>query len=72
MNERIKELLYKAGYVPIPGAEFANGLNEDFQRRFAELIVSECAGIYDKIDNGNPHLGTDDYLLALKKHFGVK
>jgi hypothetical protein len=41
--------------------------------KFAELIVRECAGIYDKIDNGNLHMGTDDYLEALNKtFFGVK
>ena len=39
---------------------------------FAELIVRECAGIYDKIDNGNLHMGTDNYLEALQKHFGVE
>jgi hypothetical protein len=39
--------------------------------RFAKLIVKECAGIYDKIDNGNLHMGTDNYLEALQKHFGV-
>jgi hypothetical protein len=39
------------------------------QERFAQLIVGECAGIYDKIDNGNLHMGTDDYLEALHKTF---
>lgn len=37
-----------------------------------ELVVKECAGIYDKIDNGNLHMGTDNYLEALQKHFGDK
>lgn len=42
-------------------------------RRFAESIVRECASIYSKIDNGNNHLGTDDYLEALHKtFFGVE
>jgi hypothetical protein len=36
---------------------------------FAQLIVAECAGIYDKIDNGNLHMGTDNYLEALHKTF---
>ena len=40
--------------------------------KFAELIVRECAGIYSKIDNGNPHLGTEDYLEALQKHFEIR
>ena len=40
-------------------------------RLFAEKIVKECAGIYDKIDNGNSHMDTDNYLLALQRHFGI-
>ena len=42
------------------------------KEKFAELIVKECAGIYDKIDNGNLHMGTDNYLEALQKHFGIE
>lgn len=42
------------------------------RERFVKLIVSECAGIYNKIDNGNLHLGTSDYPKALFKHFGVR
>ena len=38
-------------------------------QKFAELIVEECAGIYSKIDNGNLHMGTDNYLEALYKTF---
>ena len=38
-------------------------------QKFAELIVKECAGIYSKIDNGNLHMGTDNYLEALYKTF---
>ena len=43
------------------------------KEKFAQLIVKECAGIYDKIDNGNLHMGTDNYLEALNKtFFGVE
>jgi hypothetical protein len=38
-------------------------------REFAELIVQECMNIYSKIDNGNLHMGTDNYLEALHKTF---
>ena len=64
MNERIKEL-----------AEQAWNMVEDtnrpllFAEKFAKLIVGECAGIYDAIDNGNLVEGTDDYLEALRKTF---
>ena len=75
MNERIRELVAEAGAT----------LDQDFYQNlvgitmgpqeleeFAKLIVKECAGIYSKIDNGNQHMGTDDYLEALQKHFGVE
>ena len=70
MNERIQKLAEQA-------TEYANEQNElygvgyviTFKEKFAELIVGECAGIYDKIDNGNLHMGTDNYLEALHKTF---
>jgi hypothetical protein len=67
MNERIRELIteceteYSTAYEPCYDME-----------KFAELMVKECAGIYSKIDNGNLHMGTDNYLEALQKHFGVE
>jgi hypothetical protein len=78
MNERIKQLVsqaeayanqqwLEAGY---PNWEdYHEVFAEDYNEKFAELIVRECAGIYDKIDNGNLHMGTDDYLEALNKTF---
>ena len=70
MNERIKELAEQAGYE----ADMFGVGHWDMPecKKFAELIVRECAGIYDKIDNGNQHLGTENYLEALQKHFGVE
>jgi len=43
-----------------------------YNEKFAKLIAKECAGIYNKIDNGNLHMGTDDYLEALHKTFRSK
>jgi hypothetical protein len=65
MNERIKVLALQA---------FGSTIDNDpilvyEAEKFAELIVGECAGIYDKIDNGNLHMGTDNYLEALHKTF---
>ena len=79
MNERIKNLSKKAWLLAheandqaeedegeeLTEAEF----NNVFQQKFAELIVRECAGVYDCIDNGNLVMGTDNYLEALKKIF---
>jgi hypothetical protein len=83
MNERIRKLVLKAIYdVDHIYHPVDNPLNEEvskmyipdcFAEKFAELIVRECAGIYEKIDNGNLHMGTDDYLEALHKtFFGVE
>ena len=41
------------------------------REKFAESIVRECAGIYEAIDNGNQVEGTDNYIEALRKRFGV-
>jgi hypothetical protein len=78
MNERIRELAIQAGffyedYKDIWYLEYHNETCEEEIKKFAQLIVRECAGIYDKIDNGNLHMGTDDYLEALDKtFFGVE
>ena len=66
MNKRIRELAIKAG-----AGEWGDSVVPAMMdiQKFALLIVAECAGIYDKIDNGNQHQGTDDYLLALRRTF---
>lgn len=73
MNERIEKLAVEAALTIDTGRGNTYVSHPEFNKRFAELIVKECAGIYDKIDNGNLHMGTDDYLEALHKtFFGVK
>lgn len=69
MNERIKQLAVAAAPVnsSIPSSEW--NIPKEFIEKFAELIVKECVGSYSKIDNGNLHMGTDDYLEALHKTF---
>ena len=67
MNERIEHITKQVD-------EYFDDLTIEFSRqawmeKFAELIVRECAGIYSKIDNGNSHMGTDNYLEALHKTF---
>jgi len=65
-QELLKRLQLQAG-----GSHYPD-INPDLQAKFAELIVKECANIYDMIDNGNLVMGTDNYLKALQKHFGVE
>lgn len=73
MNERIEKLAIEAALTINTGKGNTYVSNTEFNKRFAELIVRECGGIYSKIDNGNQHLGTDDYLEALHKtFFGVE
>ena len=85
MNKRIREVVRKLAeqaYVEHRQEYFCDNddptitsvsVTRHFDReKFAELIVRECAGIYEKIDNGNLHMGTDNYLEALQKHFGVE
>jgi hypothetical protein len=72
MNERIRELATDcAGQVEwdFPKDPESFTFNRTELEKFAKLIVEECAGIYCKIDNGNLHIGTDDYLEALHKTF---
>ena len=64
MNKRIEELAKQAGVIALS----ENGIAPPLEK-FVKLIVAECAGIYCKIDNGNLHIGTDDYLEALHKTF---
>jgi hypothetical protein len=37
--------------------------------KFAELVVQECAQVFWAIDGGELH---EEYVRALKKHFGIK
>ena len=65
MNERIRELAEQAGYTPLPGFDFANNLQEVFLKKFAELIVRECAKVASEAE---PYYANDLIL----NHFGVK
>jgi hypothetical protein len=66
MNERIDKLLVKAGaYFGGDGVVY-----DTFDpKKFAELIVRECARVYWSIDDGELHA---EYVQSLKKHFGIE
>lgn len=82
MNERIRELALQAGdyvnevYTPpvrskTPGKIWEDGhigWNEQFQEKFAELIVRECAGKVDWILTEGGRTQGD----LIKQHFGVE
>ena len=79
MNERIKELAEQAGeyvnsvYTPpvrskTPGKIWEDGhigWNEQFNQKFAELIVRECANVAANHD-------ALDIYEEIREHFGVE
>lgn len=61
MNDRIRKLALQAGYRPLPGFDFANGMEEVFIAKFAELLVRECASLaYDGPDGILDYFGVEE------------
>ena len=82
MNERIREIAEQAGgefYEGFAGStNFVKFAEDDF-KKFAELIVKECATICKDVGNAvwaEPHqsnMGTAQTCkAAIEKHFGVE
>ena len=70
MNERIKELALQAGYQE-DGFGFGHWDMVEC-KKFAELIVRECAGIAYEYDIPNLS-GPGEFIgNTMKKHFGVE
>ena len=69
MNERIKELWEEATMStwPRPG-KFTAGEYDYHLKKFAELIVRECAEVGDSGDS----LQDGGIARMIKQHFGVK
>ena len=65
MNERIKELLAKAGIYQPERFDGIDGSNQ--LEKFAELIVQECAELVDRVISDG---GVDGRVV--KEHFGVE
>ena len=77
MNERIQELAHKADFIGKKnnGAEWRWGyidpeLAEKLET-FAELIVRECANLFE-IEYGTSEVSGNEVAKVLKKHFGVE
>jgi hypothetical protein len=69
MNDQIAKTLNQPAFDRLKDWYDIGPVQKATLELFAELIVRECAGIYSKIDNGNSHMGTDNYLDALHKTF---
>ena len=74
-NELIKTLADEARIKPM-GSSWAYRLSDEFEEKFAELIVRECANqcdlLLDHKISSEWARGTHDCSRAIKKHFGVK
>ena len=76
MNERIKELADEARIKPM-GSSWAYRLSDEFEEKFAELIVLECMHECLRMQLGNQYtpeelLFQTKYRKIIKEHFGVK
>ena len=69
MNERIKQLILKAGFHPfVRGEQILFDIStEENLKEFAELIVRECCDVLH--DN---EMGGYQVNYVLKEHFGVE
>jgi len=45
MNKRIKQLALQERHKPLHGFDFANTLEETYLKKFAVLLIEECAGL---------------------------
>lgn len=69
MNNRIDELAIQAG-AKIETAHWV--YYDDFSyQKFAELIVKECADLFE-VEWGEEKLTGNDVGYVVKKHFGVE
>lgn len=66
MNERIRELANQAGFNPYD----YEGANAALFKKFAELIVQECAGIFEGVYTDQQRPERID--TRIKLHFGVE
>jgi hypothetical protein len=75
MNERIRELADQAGITTnLETDYFEKDINkwvDYYSEKFAELIVQECAGLFE-IEWGDEKLTGNDVGYVVKKHFGVE
>lgn len=69
MNERIRELSHRAGFMVDTGMAEDKDTSEAFEK-FAELIVQECMKINNQFIGHR--IGEIDLDVVYKEHFGVK
>ena len=72
MNERIKELADQAELTIRTGRGNTYMSHPEFNKKFAELIVRECAELTIDYKNESYYNGWLDYRDEIKQHFGVE
>ena len=77
MNERIKELAEEAEqYANEQNDKYGARFKTEYDKKFAELIVRECANhcdlLLDHKISSEWSRGTHDCSKAIKQHFGVE
>ena len=72
MNERMREPFYTLIWKASIGYNDSwSQVDPEVLQRFAELIVRECADLFE-VEWGNEKLTGNDVGYVLKKHFGVE
>ena len=77
MNERFMELAGQAGlYVDLEGSPWPRAMSaeecEAAYKKFAELIVRECAKICFRESEGHNMAFGEHCGIVIKEHFGVE
>lgn len=69
MNQRFEDLMYWAGLTAQGSWDSMDPYDQQAIKRFAELIVRECAGVVaDAVDHREP---ASTYVDKIRIHFGV-
>ena len=69
MNERIQQLAWAAEDYADSIVDQGGGFHQAYTRKFAKLIVEECANVADE---NYIHRGSRTCGLAIRLHFGVE
>lgn len=71
MSNRFEHLMYLSGLTADGCWDQMDQYDRDAIEKFAELIVKECADLFE-IEWGDEKLTGNDVGYILKKHFGVE
>ena len=75
MNERLEDLMYRAGLTAQGCWDSMDQYDREAIEKFAELIVSECIGVVNKRymgDNNREDFEVRRCVEDLKNYFGVE